>query len=201
MALLAMGAALRLLVAAPTTAAVVPTSPAPGAERVGRPAPEWSFDRWIRTPPLSLAGLRGKVVLVRWWTDGCHYCAATLPGLETLRTRYGDRGLIVIAAYHPKPPRDVSDRRIIAFADKLGFPGPIAVDGQWSTLERYWLQGHPERDWTSVSFLIDRAGVVRWLHPGGEYHASSDPRHASCDLEYRGLTSTIQALLAESAPQ
>ena len=194
MPLLALGAALNLLAAAPASPS------APGAELIGRPAPAWSFERWIRTAPLSLDALRGKVVLIRWWTDGCHYCAATLPGLEALRTRYGDRGLVVVGAYHPKPPRDVRDRKILAFADKLGFEGPIAVDREWSTLDRYWLAGHPERGWTSVSFLIDREGVIRWLHGGGEYHRSSDPRHATCDLEYRGLEKVLASTLAAPAP-
>ena len=192
MPLLALGAALSLLSAAPASPLVA------GAE-IGRPAPGWSFERWIRTPPLSLEALRGKVVLVRWWTDGCHYCAATLPGLETLRARYADQGLVVIGAYHPKPPRDVSDKKILAVADDLGFAGPIAVDRAWDTLERYWFAGHPERGWTSVSFLIDREGVVRWIHGGGEYHPSNDPGHARCDLEYRGLETALRAALAEPA--
>src|SRR4029077_12945525 len=55
-----------------------------GAEWIGRPAPQWSFDRWIRTRPLSLTRLHGKVVLLRWWTEECPYCAATLPALEQL---------------------------------------------------------------------------------------------------------------------
>src|SRR6266481_4602893 len=113
MALLALGAALSLVAAAPSSAGVEPAAHAistPGAELIGRPAPAWSFERWIRTAPLSLQSLRGRVVLVRWWTDGCHYCAATLPALETLRNRYADRGLVVIGVYHPKPPRAVSDR-------------------------------------------------------------------------------------------
>ena len=172
-----------------------------GAGIVGRPAPTWSFERWIRTAPLALESLRGQVVLVRWWTDGCHYCAATLPELESLRARHADDGLVVIGAYHPKPPREVSNRKIVAVADKLGFAGPIAVDREWSTLERYWLGGHPERTWTSVSFLIDRAGVIRWFHGGGEYHRSTDSRHATCDLEYRGLEKILATVLAEPAPE
>ena len=192
MPLLALGAALSL-------AAAPASLPARGA-KVGEPAPAWSFERWTRGGPLSLEALRGKVVLVRWWTDGCHYCAATLPALETLRERHARQGLVVVGAYHPKPPRDVSDRKILAFAGKLGFGGPIAVDREWSTLDRYWLGGHPERSWTSVSFLIDRAGVVRWLHGGGEYHPSSDPEHASCELEYRELERVLRAALAEPAP-
>ena len=194
MPLLALGAGLSLLAAAPPS-----SRQRAGAEMIGRPAPAWSFERWIRTPPLSLESLRGRVVLVRWWTDGCHYCANTLPGLEALRERYAGQGLVVIGAYHPKPPRAVSDRRILGFADALGFRGPIAVDPEWSTLERYWLAGHPERGWTSVSFLIDRDGNVRWVHGGGEYHPSTDPRHRSCDLEYRGLEEVLAAALAQPA--
>jgi len=210
MQLLALGAALSLAVAPAgdrsgathhpqASAGATRDDPAPGADLVGRPAPPWSFERWARGAPLSLEALRGRVVLVRWWTDGCHYCATTLPALETLRARHAGQGLVVIGAYHPKPPAATSDRRILAFADRLGFSGPIAVDRDWSTLERYWIAGHPESGWTSVSFLIDREGIIRWVHGGGEYHPSNDPRHRSCDLEYRGLEQAIAAALAEPA--
>ncbi len=198
MPLLALGATLTLLTVAPASAPS--RDGAPGAGMLGRPAPAWSFERWIRSVPLSPEALRGRVVLLRWWTDGCHYCAATLPALEPLQKRHAREGLVVIGVYHPKPPRAVSDRRILEVADQLGFSGPIAVDRDWSTLERYWLAGHLSRGWTSVSFLIDRAGKIRWLHKGGEYHPSSDPRHADCSLEYAGLEQALAAVLAEPAP-
>ena len=170
--------------------------PDSGAELLGTPAPDWSFTRWIGAP-LSLAELRGRVVLFRWWTENCHFCAATLPELDALRLRHADEGLVVIGVFHPKPPREVSDRHILAIAKKLGFGGRIAVDRDWQTLDRYWLDGHPERDWTSVSFLIDRDGVIRWVHGGGEYHRSSDPRHARCALQYRELEQTLATVLAQ----
>lgn len=234
MPLLALGAALSILAAAPASASESPTTSAcPSWERtlssdpfgraevarafdeiVGHAAPEWSFERWIRTAPLSLDALRGKVVLLRWWTDKCHYCAATLPALEELRQRHARDGLVVIGVYHPKPPRTMSDRTITSVANKLGFSGPIAVDLDWSTLERYWLDGHPERTWTSVSFLIDRDGVIRWFHGGGEYHPSMDKvflrdqcviqrpldlGHIPCDASYRGLERVLVETLAEPA--
>src|SRR5947207_1274770 len=93
----------------------------------------------------------------------------------------------------------LDDGHILAAARRLGFGGPIAVDERWSTLDRWWLDGHPERGWTSVSFLIDRDGIVRWVHGGGEYHPSADPRHARCDLEYRGLERSLTAALARPA--
>jgi thiol-disulfide isomerase/thioredoxin len=160
-------------------------------------APAWSFERWVRGPETRLSDLRGKVVLVRWWTKDCRFCAQTLPVLERLRR--DQRDLVVIGVFHPKPPHEVGDRHILQVAKRLGFTGPIAFDRDWTTLGRYWLDGHPDRSWTSVSFLIDREGRIRWAHGGGEYHPSTDPRHAQCDLEYRGLESALAAALAETS--
>ena len=167
------------------------------AELLGRPARAWTFDRWIRTAPITQESLRGKVVLVRWFTEDCHYCKSTLPQLEALQKQYGRDGLVVLTAFHPKPQRHLSDKYILRVANQLGWSGPVAVDERWTTLDRWWLQGHPERNWTSVSFLIDQAGVVRWAHSGGEYHPSDDPRHAPCARQYAELEALLQKLLAE----
>ena len=170
--------------------------PDSGAELLGRPAPDWAFTRWVRGSPHALADYRGKVVLVRWWTEGCHFCKATLPVIESLGREH-PRDLVVIGVFHPKPePREVDDRHILAVAKQLGFSGPIAFDRDWKTLNRYWLHANPDRNWTSVSFLIDRDGVIRWVHGGGEYHPSTDPAHARCDLEYRGLEKALASALA-----
>ncbi|TMQ51807.1 MAG: redoxin domain-containing protein [Candidatus Eisenbacteria bacterium] len=197
--LLSLGAAILIVAAAPPgrRPQAATTGPDSGAELIGRPAPRWTFDRWIGTEPMTLEKLRGKVVLLRWWTEGCHFCSTTLPVVDRLRKADQASGLVVIGVFHPKPPHPVSDKHILAVARRIGFSGPIAVDGTWSTLDRYWLDGHPERDWTSVSFLIDREGVIRWVHGGGEYHPSRDPAHARCDLEYRDLEKALSAALAE----
>ena len=174
--------------------------PDSGAELIGRPAPEWAFTRWVRGPATTLHDLRGKVVLVRWWTEGCHFCRATLPAIEALRNRENRQDFVVLGVFHPKPePREVGDREILKVARELGFSGPIAFDRDWHTLDRYWFDGHPERNWTSVSFLIDREGVIRWVHGGGEYHPSDDPRHQRCDLEFKGLEAALQKALSEPA--
>jgi thiol-disulfide isomerase/thioredoxin len=173
--------------------------PDSGAELIGTPAPRWAFDRWVRGGPLALDQLRGKVVLVRWWTEGCRFCESTLPAIERLRREHPD-DLVVVGVFHPKPPHAVSDRHILEVAGELGFDGPVAFDGHWKTLGRYWLDGHPDRNWTSVSFLIDRSGVIRWVHGGGEYHPSDDPRHARCDAQYRDLEAALGEALAAAKP-
>ncbi|HET7226058.1 MAG TPA: redoxin domain-containing protein [Candidatus Eisenbacteria bacterium] len=170
--------------------------PDSGAELIGRPARALTFDRWARGGPLDLKSLRGHVVLMRWWTDGCPYCRGSLPALEALRARYAKDGLIVIGVYHPKPPGPRSDADIVAAAERLGFHGPIAVDERWSTLERWWLAGHPDRSFTSVSFLIGRDGRVRWVHRGGELHPG-EPGEA-CDLSWRDLERALPKVLGRS---
>src|SRR5262245_6262509 len=189
-----------LLVAGAPRAANTPSEdPDSGAELIGRPAPSWTFTRWVRGPARTLADYRGKVVLVRWWTEGCHFCRTTLPELERRRHERGD-DFVVIGVFHPKPePHDVSDKHILQVARELGFDGPIAFDRDWKTLNRYWLDGDPERSWTSVSFLIDKNGVIRWVHGGGEYHPSSDPAHQRCDLQYQGLVHELDRLLPATA--
>ena len=49
------------------------------------------------------------------------------------------------------------------------------------------------------SFLIDRDGMIRWVHGGGEYHPSADPAHARCTVQYRELEKTLAVVLAERA--
>jgi thiol-disulfide isomerase/thioredoxin len=185
----------------PAHGAETPPDPDSGAELLGTPAPAWSFDRWLHGKPLSLRDLRGKVVLIRWWTEGCHFCRATLPVIETLAKRESKNGLVVIGVFHPKPPGKVRDRHVLDVASELGFTGPIAIDSHWKTLERYWLDANPERSWTSVSFLIDRDGRIRWVHGGGEYHPSDDPEHARCDAQYRELERVLAQVLAEAPGQ
>jgi len=199
-----LGGCLLVLASMAATPAINPHTghpdPDSGAELIGTPAPPWAFDRWVRGGPLSLDKLRGKVVLVRWWTEGCHFCESTLPAIERLQREHPN-DLVVVGVFHPKPPHAVSNAHVLEVASELGFDGPIAFDGHWKTLERYWLDGHPERNWTSVSFLIDKGGVIRWVHGGGEYHPTDDPRHARCDVQYKELEAALgQALAAAAQP-
>src|SRR5437868_12467326 len=69
---------------------------------IGQPAPSWDELHWLGTPQ-KLAALRGKVVLIRWWSDECPLCKSTLPGLGRLYDEHQKEGLVVVGVYHPKP--------------------------------------------------------------------------------------------------
>ncbi len=168
-----------------------------GQDRIGLTAPELKLQKWINSTPLEVGDLRNKVVLVRWWTDTCDLCAATAPALRKLQSEYGSQGFQVIGVFHPKPAGDWDVDRVKRAASKYGFKFPIALDGDWSALKRWWLDG-AHRDYTSVSFIVDKHGVIRYVHPGGEFHESNgSPAHQMCERDFKAIERTVAQLLAE----
>jgi thiol-disulfide isomerase/thioredoxin len=82
----------------------------------------WTARDWINSKPLSLDALRGKVVLVRWWTaPGCAFCEASAPALNNFWRRYGSRGLVVVGFYHHKSSEPLSLANVKRQSRKFGF--------------------------------------------------------------------------------
>ena len=164
---------------------------------VGSVSPEWANERWAQGGPLTLAGLRGKVVLVRFFTDPeCPFCSATAPALNEFDREFGPRGLVVVGFYTPKPrPRPVSVEEVRRTIAAYGFRFPVAIDDDWATLRRLWLDRASGAGWTSASLLIDRRGIVRHVHPGGVFAKGSPDREARRD--YAEMRSAIENLLEE----
>jgi len=172
-----------------------------GNDRIGVAAPPFQFDGWLNSPPLSLEDLRGRVVLVRWWTDTCPFCASSAPALRALHEQYSARGLTVIGVFHPKAGRDdpLDVARVQRAVESRQFLFPVAIDWDWRnrTLREWWLTG-PERPATSVTFLLDKSGVIRFVHPGMEYHDDNgDEEHAMCVDDMGNIRAAIERLLAE----
>lgn len=169
-----------------------------GEGRIGQAAPPFELKAWLNADPLEPADLKGNVLLVRWWTDTCPFCSTTAPVLRELNRKYRGRGLRVIGIFHPKPPGDRSVERLRRATERFGFTFPVALDADWIALHRWWLD-HEVQAWTSVSFLVDKQGVVRYVHPGGEYHLGEAGlhwrNHESCHREYREIEDTILKLL------
>jgi peroxiredoxin len=156
---------------------------------IGTKPPEWQLEHWLNSRSLKLPDLRGQVVLIRWWTaPDCHYCQASAPALNEFHHAYRQKGLRVIGVYHHKSSTPLEVKSVARHANRLGFKFPVAIDTDWRTLKRWWLdQG--DMGWTSVTFLLDRQGVIRHLHPGGQY--------VKGDKAYAALTAKIEELLAE----
>jgi peroxiredoxin len=168
--------------------------PSEGAELIGRPAPALSGLTWLNSGPLGLEDLRGKVVLIRFWLVGCPYCKNTAPALAELYEKYGGDGLVVIGIHHPKSERARDDAFVLKAAKGLGFEFPVAQDRDWKVINAYWLGG-VRRSYTSSSILIDKKGIIRFVHDGGEFYRSED--NTDADLAYKTIDAKIRELLAE----
>lgn len=138
--------------------------------------PDFDGLTWVDARP----DLRGKVALVRWWTNGCPLCTASTPALADLSKK-----ISVVSVYHPKPPRDVDADQVRGWAKEIKMPGLLAVDRDWKVLDR-WMPP-AKRSFTSLSFLLDKKGRVRHVHTGGEITAEDAAK----------LSQQIDALLAE----
>lgn len=127
----------------------VPAAPAP--------APEFTHtnaDAWINSGPRTLAGLRGQVVLVEFWTYGCSNCLRTLPWLKAVHGRYADRGLVVVGVHTPEFAHERDTDRVRAAVEKHGIGYAVMIDNDssyWTALgNRYW----------PAFYLVDRNGAV-----------------------------------------
>jgi cytochrome c biogenesis protein CcdA/thiol-disulfide isomerase/thioredoxin len=129
------------------------------------PAPEVrGIASWINSEPLSLRGLRGKVVLVDFWTYSCVNCLRTLPHVKAWDRAYRDDGLVIVGVHSPEFAFERVPGNVRAAVRKLGIRYPVALDNDFETWRAYANQYWPAK------YLIDRSGRVRYSHFGeGEY--------------------------------
>lgn len=168
--------------------------PKEGLELIGTRAPGLSGLNWLNSEPIQIGDLKGEVVLIRFWLVGCPFCENTAPSLVELNTKYKDKGLRVIGVHHPKSERTMDEKLVLNVANQFGYDFPIAQDSDWRVINEYWLGGK-KRSYTSSTFLIDKKGVIRLVHDGGEFYKSSDNQDA--DRAYHAIDNKITELLDE----
>lgn len=172
-----------------------------GDDLLGVKAPSFKFDGWLNTEPLTLEDLKGKVVLVRWFTETCPFCASSAPALRALHEEYADKGVVIIGVYHPKAGRNdpLNIERVERVVEAREFKFPIGIDWDWrnGTLKEWWITG-PRRPATSVTFILDKSGVIQFIHPGMEYHDDNgSEQHAMCVNDMGRIRTAIERLIAE----
>lgn len=157
----------------------------PRPDLIGTRASEWTPVEWLNTEPLRLADLRGQVVLVRWFTQPiCEDCVASAPALREFHERYRDLGLAVVGMYHHSDDTLEEVRKIVG---GYGYRFPIGIDRGAKT-RRLWCLGRHDYGYTSATFLLDRHGAIRYIHPGGRY--------VKGDADFQMLEAQIEQWLA-----
>jgi cytochrome c biogenesis protein CcdA/thiol-disulfide isomerase/thioredoxin len=132
------------------------------------PAPEFTdTEKWFNTPggrPLTLQGLRGRVVLVDFWTYSCINCIRTLPYLEAWDRRYRKDGLTIVGVHSPEFPFEREASNVEAAIAAEGIRYPVVQDNELGTWSAYGNQYWP------AEYFIDSRGHVRYVHFGeGQY--------------------------------
>jgi cytochrome c biogenesis protein CcdA/thiol-disulfide isomerase/thioredoxin len=136
---------------------------------------------WINTKPLTLSRLRGKVVLVDFWTYSCINCLRTLPHLKAWYAAYHDKGLVIIGVHTPEFAFEHVTSNVRAAVKRLGITYPVMQDNRYKTWDNYANQYWP------AEFLIDKQGHIRHTHFG--------------ESEYPQTESLIRRLLGDNGPR
>jgi thiol-disulfide isomerase/thioredoxin len=146
-----------------------------------RPVPEFSgISAWLNSPPLTMEGLRGKVVLVQFWTYSCINCLRTLPYVTRWHEQYKDKGLVVVGVHTPEFAFEKERANVETAIKRLGIHYPVAQDNQYRTWRAFGNQYWP------AAYLIDRSGaiVATQFGEGG----------------YQQMENTIARLIGERTP-
>jgi len=123
---------------------------------------------WLNSPELSAEALRGKVVLVDFWTFDCINCQHTLPYVKQWAERYGKDGLVVIGVHTPEYPFERVPANVRKQVEKLGITYPVAIDNDYAIWRQFANQYWP------AHYLIDAKGQVRYSHFGEGAYATQE---------------------------
>jgi len=145
------------------------------------PAPEIRNEIWVNAEaPVTLASVRGKVVLLEFWTFGCINCQRVIPYVQAWYETYAGDDFTVISVHYPEFAHERDYDNVVAATERLGVGYPVAIDNDrltWGAYnQRYW----------PTTYLIDKAGHMRYKHIG--------------EGAYQETEAAIQALMAEPDP-
>ncbi|GJL62763.1 MAG: hypothetical protein NPIRA04_14170 [Nitrospirales bacterium] len=146
--------------------------------RVGTQAPEITNETWLNSEPLRLADLRGKVVMVEFWTFGCWNCRNIEPYVKAWHKKYAEQGLVVIAIHSPEFQYEHDVRRVEEYIKKKHLSYAVPIDNDFDTWRKF-----RNRYWPTL-YLVDKKGVIQYTRIG--------------EGEYETTEREIQRLLAES---
>lgn len=129
--------------------------------KVGTPMPQFAnIVEWINSPSLTPEQLKGKVVLVDFWTYSCINCVRTLPYLKKWYEDYKDKGFVLVGVHTPEFEFEKDPTNVKEAVKRFGVTYPVPLDNFYATWENY-----NNRFWPA-HYLIDQQGIIRDVHFG-----------------------------------
>ena len=134
------------------------------AATIAPAAPAFANGNWINSDQLTIEKLRGRVVLVEFWTFGCYNCRNTLPSVKEWNTKYRERGLTIVGVHTPETNSEYNLDNVRREVPGLGLKYAVVTDNDYKTWNAYHVGAWP------TIFVLDKQGRIRWLHVGeGRY--------------------------------
>lgn len=119
---------------------------------------------WFNSPPLSLSELKGKVILIDFWTYTCINCQRTLPYLRSWNDKYQDAGLVIIGIHAPEFEFEKNPTNVAKAISDFNLEYPIMQDNNFATWRAF------QNNYWPAKYLIDKDGNIRYTHFGeGKY--------------------------------
>lgn len=123
---------------------------------------------WLNSPPLTISALKGKVVLIDFWTYSCINCIRTLPYLKDWYDKYGPDGFVIIGVHAPEFEFEKNLSNVKTAVAKYGISYPVVLDNNYVIWSNYNNQYWP------AHYLIDKNGQVVYEHFGEGNHAETE---------------------------
>jgi thiol-disulfide isomerase/thioredoxin len=146
---------------------------------IGMKAPDIQNDVWLNGKPATFAELKGKVVMVEFWTFGCYNCRNVEPYVRQWHRKYKEQGFVVIGVHSPEFSYEKDIEKIKKYLRDHEIDYAVPVDNDFETWNRYG-----NRYWPAL-YLIDKKGVIRSVRIG--------------EGGYQDTERLIQRLLAEAS--
>ncbi len=143
------------------------TNVPPSYAGLGIQAPEITNTVWLNSAPLRLSDLRGKVVMVEFWTFGCWNCRNIEPYVKAWHEKYVDQGLVVIAIHSPEFQYEHDVSRVQDYINEKQLAYAVPIDNDFKTWRKF-----KNRYWPTL-YLIDKQGVIQYTKIGeGSYETT-----------------------------
>lgn len=159
------------------------------------PAPAFAgLKTWFNSEPLTMAGLKGKVVLIDFWTYSCVNCVRTLPYLTAWDRKYRDQGLVIVGIHSPEFEFEKDPDNVRAAIHARGIKYPVALDNNLATWQNFHNQYWP------AHYLINRDGQVVYTHFGeGQYAVTENNIRYLLGLKGTSVTPAPKDIPADTA--
>jgi cytochrome c biogenesis protein CcdA/thiol-disulfide isomerase/thioredoxin len=148
--------------------------------------------QWLNSPPLDTQALKGKVVLVDFWTYSCINCLRTLPYVKAWAEKYRDQGLVVIGVHAPEFAFERNVANVTKAMKELGINYPVAIDNDFKVWRAF------NNEYWPAHYFADAQGRIRYHHFGEGEYAESE-RVIQQLLREAGNTKVADGLINASA--